>query len=838
MALWRLSWKEMRSRPLRTLLTLLSIVIGVAAVLAVSMAIENTKFAQKAMLKAVAGQTAFEVYAEGGAAFEDGVLAELRKIPGVRLATGIIRRYTVMFYGDDQSVKLQYLGVDPKLDQEVREYVIVEGEPLSDYEQLLIDRGFAESLKLRIGQPVKFSTQSGLRVATIVGLIEPQSGSAATQGGLVVIPLPTAQRWARATRRVDLAQLVVDETLDATRFIESVQPSLPPGLKLRVPPLRSELGQEQTKALDHSLGMASAFSFIIGIFIIYNTFQMNVGERRRQLGILRALGTTRSQIIWMIVREGWMLGVLGTLVGWGAGLIATRWLTQATANLMEMDIPKTAAMNWYPLTLSAACGIGVALLGAFFPARRASWLSPAEAMRVVASGDMEPDHRLLMVIGLILSPLGLTILILCVLGKIHIDHAILGSVLFLLGYILMLPRLLPSFTRWILHALGGWLGVEGRLAERQLLRSRVRSALTIGILFIALSTGLGMASAILDNIRNFRVWSAQVLVGDFFVRATMPSMTTGEAADLPSDSLKQFYQIPGVKVVDTARYASARANELGVIVVARDFSDPSRRVFHITQGDEQQLFAGLKRGEVVLGSVFAERAKVRLGEEIRLETPAGPQRLKVAGIANDYIAAGLTIYMDRRYAEKLLDIEGANLAIIDAKPGRSPEVAAALKEICDRQGLMLHSQTEILKIVRAKVDGIVGGLWAVLALCSVIAAFGLINTLTMNILEQTAEIGVLRAVAMTRSQVRKMILSQAIFMGLIGLIPGVAAGLMIAYLLNLSILPTTGHAIDFAFRPGLIAGSFFFELLVVLLASLIPAERAARLPVAQAMQFR
>ncbi|MFN9912959.1 MAG: hypothetical protein ACK53L_10255, partial [Pirellulaceae bacterium] len=102
----------MRSRPLRTLLTLLSIVIGVAAVRAVSMAIENTKFAQKAMLKAVAGQTAFEVYAEGGAAFEDGGLAELRKIPGGRLATGSIRRYTGLVYGDDQSVQLQYLGVD------------------------------------------------------------------------------------------------------------------------------------------------------------------------------------------------------------------------------------------------------------------------------------------------------------------------------------------------------------------------------------------------------------------------------------------------------------------------------------------------------------------------------------------------------------------------------------------------------------------------------------------------------------------------------------------------------------------------------------------------------
>jgi putative ABC transport system permease protein len=346
-----------------------------------------------------------------------------------------------------------------------------------------------------------------------------------------------------------------------------------------------------------------------------------------------------------------------------------------------------------------------------------------------------------------------------------------------------------------------------------------------------------MACTILDNIQNFRTWSAEVLVGDFFIRATMPSMSTGQAADLPKEVLDRLAQIPGVAVVDTSRYTPARANDMAVSVIARDFKNRDRKIFHVTAGEPQEIFDGLKNGYVVIGSVLAERGKISVGDEIRLETPNGPTPLKVVGIANDYVAAGLTVYLNRPKAEELLNVEGANLAIVDAEPGKAKLVEKELRAICDSEGLLLHSQTELLKIVRAKVDGIVGGLWAVLGLCSLIAAFGLINTLTMNILEQTGEIGMLRAVAMTRGQVRKMILSQAVFMGLIGLVPGVLAGLLIAYLLAMSVLPTTGHAITFQFRPWLVFGSLGLELLVVLLASLIPAERAARIPVSKAMQY-
>jgi putative ABC transport system permease protein len=838
MALWRLSWREFCRRPLRTLLTLFSIVIGVAAVLAVSLAINNARLAQQSMLKAVAGQTDIEVASTGNAAFSESIVAELRKVPGVKLATGIIRRNSAMFPPGKDRVSTQYLGVDPKLDQEVREYRIVAGEPLTDYDQILVDKEFADQLELKIGDKVGFTTSSLLREGLIVGLIEPKTGSAVTQGGLVILPLPTAQSWSRARGKLDIAQIVLDEKTDRTKLLADIQAILPDGLRARVPPLRSDIGQEATVAMDHGLGMASAFSFMIGIFIIYNTFQMNVGERRRQLGILRALGATRKQIVRMIVGEGIALGVLGTLLGWGLGLIATRWLTNATAQMLDISISSYTFNSPMPFALSAVCGLAVAGIGAYFPARRAARLSPAEAMRVIAAGDLEPNHLLLLLLGCILSPIGFVVLVLCVLGRIHIDHAIAGCVLFLLGYIFMIPSFLSRASQFVLNVCRRWFHVEGTLAQKQLLRHRIRTSLTIGILFIAISTGLGMASTILDNIQNVRSWADSALVGDFFIRATMAGLSSEHAADLPADLVTRIEEIPGIKQVDATRHAQTQLNGLTVIAIARNFQNRERKTFQITSGDHNAIFNGLLEGQVVIGSVLAERGKIKVGDSVKLDTQKGPVDVKVAGIANDYINAGLTVYMNRPRAEELLNIEGANIAIIDAEPGKLEEVSKALKELCSKQGLLLHSQSELIQVVRNKVDGTVAGLWAVLGLCSLIAAFGLVNTLTMNILEQTGEIGMLRAVAMTRGQVRKMVFSQAVFMGVIGLLPGVLAGLMIAYLLALSVLPTTGHAIEFQFRPWLVLGVLLAELLVVLIASLIPAERAARIPVAQAMQYQ
>jgi putative ABC transport system permease protein len=469
---------------------------------------------------------------------------------------------------------------------------------------------------------------------------------------------------------------------------------------------------------------------------------------------------------------------------------------------------------------------------------RASRLSPAEAMRVVSSGELEPSNRFLAYLGAFLSTGGFAVLLLCIAGTIHINHAITGCVFFLLGGIVALPTFLAQATQLVLRCLGGLLGVEGRLAQRQLLRNRGRSSLTIGILFIALSTGLGMACTILDNIRNVRVWSEEALLGDFFVRATMPSMATGQAADMPAGLVGKIASLEGVRSVETLRFVSGRASDYAVVIVAREFSTRGRKFFDIVHGTPEGIFEGIEQGNVAIGSVLAERAKLKLGDELTIETQEGPVTRSIVGIVNDYVAAGLTVYMSRTQAEALLKVEGNDAIIIDIEPGKADLVEASLRPLCDQDGLLLQSQADLLKLVRAKVDGVVSGLWAVLALGSLIAAFGLVNTLAMNILEQTAEIGMLRIVAMTRGQVRKLILSQAILMGLVGLIPAVFSGLFIAYLLSLSLLPTTGHSVAFVFRPWLTIGTFFAELAVVIVASLLPAERAARIAISKAMQFQ
>ncbi len=836
MVLLRLSGKEFCSRPVRTLLTLSSIVIGVGAVVAVALAIENTRAAQKSMMRAVSGRSSFEIQAEGGAPFDQEMLSKVRELPNVQRATGLIRRFSVMFFGETRSVKVQFLGVDATLDSEFREYRLAEGEQLSDYDQVLIDKAFAKSLGLTLNGIVKFSTQTGLREATVVGFIEPQSGSSVLQGGLVVLPIQSAQRWSRAQRRLDIIQIIVDEKIDKKVLAEQIQQALPEGLKVKTPALQSELGQESTATMEQGLRLASAFSLMIAIFIIYNTFQMNVGERRRQFGILRALGTTRDQIVRMIVCEGMMLGIVGTLLGWVVGFFATRWLSASTSQLIEIDIANYQ-LAWFPFALAGALGMVVSVAGAYFPARRAARLSPAEAMRVVSSGELEPSNRFLAYLGAMLSIGGFTVLALCIAGTIHINHAITGCVFFLLGGIVALPTFLAEATQLVLRCFGGFLGVEGRLAQRQLLRNRGRSSLTIGILFIALSTGLGMACTILDNIRNVQVWSEEALLGDFFVRATMPSLATGQAADMPIGLVEKIAALKGVRTVETLRFVSSRASGFAVVIVAREFSTRGRKFFDIVHGTPEEIFDGIEKGEVVIGSVLAERAKLELGDELSIETQSGPVTRNIVGVVNDYVAAGLTVYMNRAQAEALLKVEGNDAIVIDTEIGMADKVEPLLRKLCDEDGMLLQSQYDLLKLVRAKVDGVVSGLWAVLALGSLIAAFGLVNTLAMNILEQTAEIGMLRIVAMTRGQVRRLVLSQALLMGLVGLIPAVFAGLFIAYLLSLSLLPTTGHSVTFVFRPWLTIGTFFAELAVVVVASLVPAERAARIAISRAMRF-
>lgn len=538
----------------------------------------------------------------------------------------------------------------------------------------------------------------------------------------------------------------------------------------------------------------------------------------------------------MIVREGLWLGAIGIVLGCIVGYFGASLLNQSTSKLLQISIPQSPWSIW-PYLSAAIAGLAVAFLGAFFPAFRASQLSPAEAMRVVATGEFGSSRIGWLVFGTTMITVGGLTQFLSVSGIIDESHAITGAVVMIVGMIFLLPGIISDLTDWVAKLISPILKTEAQLARRQILRHRGRSSLTIGIVFIAMSTGLGMASTILDNIGNVEGWYQRSIIGDFFIRAAMPDMNSGQSADMPDGLTEQVAAMPGVDVVDTLRFVRARSGENSVVVVVRKFNSTSQDYFDLVEGEEKEVMEGVQKGKVVLGSVLSQRLNLHRGDTIPLETNDGSSDLEIVGVTNEYIAGGLTLYLESDNAKRLLNVEGTDVIVVKSKPEALKSLEARLRSLCDETGLMFQSYADLVKVIRDTLNGVVGGLWAVLILGSIIAAFGLINTLAMNILEQTREIGMLRVVAMTRQQVRRMIFAQALIMGLIGIVPGVLTGVWISYLINLTTMQVTGHDVAFKIYPWLLGGGLLFELLVVIVASWIPAERTARINLSKALQY-
>jgi len=316
------------------------------------------------------------------------------------------------------------------------------------------------------------------------------------------------------------------------------------------------------------------------------------------------------------------------------------------------------------------------------------------------------------------------------------------------------------------------------------------------------------------------------------------------AAPMPEAFAKDLRAIDGVANVDSIRFVNAsvhlsrpKPRKQQVMVFVRDFTDKGNLPLDIKDGDPAQIRQLLSQGEVVLGTVLANSMGAKVGEEITLGTREGPKQLRVAGTTTAYMVGGMVIYMEGQTARRLLNVEGVDMYIVNTLPGMLPEVNAKLKLPCEQNGLMLHSFADLRRRIDELTTGVIASLWGLLALGLIVGAFGIANTLTMNVLEQTRELALLRVVAMTRWQVRKTIFAQAVIIGCIGLTTGIGGGIVGAYVINLSALPLLGHAPEFALHPSLLAICFGIGMAVILAAAWLPAERAARLNLLIALQY-
>lgn len=875
---WRMSSREMRLHLGRSALTVASIVIGVAAVVAVGLGNGTLRRSYESMNQAVAGRAALEVTGAGDGPFDQSLVETIERIPGVKIALPLIQRQVVLYFDDEQQQKRRVgvlaMGIDPARDEAVRDYELAGGEFFPAGKGIVLEEAFARGLGLTVKHAVRVGSTSGRTKTFVCGLVRPKSGAAISHAATLFMPLEKAQERFNSEGKVDRVQLVLNEGADVAAVLKAVDKQLPVGLSIHRPAIHSSLADETTFSLQQGMRLAIGFVLVASVFIITNTFLMNLSQRRRQLAIMRAIGATRRQIMSVIYGEALLMGALGTGLGIGVGVGGAHLLTRAMGQLFQAPLPPVTVTLW-PILAGIALGIGVSLMGAIIPARQASRLTPQEALTKGIATDVESVPKFVTRAGIIGFTVAVGLFFASMAGWTPYYDVVAASIVLLLTAVPLIPLGLAPISSAIVELLKPWSLAEARLAREQLLRHRGRTTLTIGVLFISATTAMGLAHSLMDNINDVKRWRNTALAGDLFVRATMPDMQSGLSAAIPDTVGDQIRKVAGIRDLDSVRFVSVGLekpvaepsvdnlpataldevpDDMGatgddaakvaesdednkVIVVARTYPTDEMTNLDVEGFTPTELRQSLTAGEVVIGSVLAQRFGLKRGDRLGLQTVAGVRSFYIKAITDDYMAGGLTVHMHSDIARKALGFQGVDVFVVRAAPNQLAAVTESLQKIADEQGLVLQSFADVSKLIDGMMGGVVGSLWVLLVLGVIVAAFGVANTLSMNVLEQTRELAVLRVVGATRKQIRKTIIAQAAMIGAIGLLPAGVLGIGMAYMMNIATAPVTGHLVTFVFHPVLWVGGPLAALCVVLLAAWFPALRASRLGPAQALRY-
>lgn len=849
MILGKFILREVRSRPGRATLTLLSIIIGVAAMVAVDIGTTTTHEAYRTMYESMAGKAALEIIAEDGSFFPKELAARVAEMPDVESAIPSAQKISTLWF-NGAKVRLLIKGIDPSQEAAAGDYELKQGayfdENTKKYDALL-ETGFAEGLGVKVGDTVQLGiTRGGLSGSMkdfrIIGMLSPRGAANFSQGGVIFLPLPAAEYFFDKEGQVNSISVVLNEDANDKAMETKIAGLLPAGLTVRSPMARAHFAKDTMRPAELGLDVAYVLMIILGLFTIFNTYLMNVGERRRQFAILRAVGTTRGQISRMLLLEGLAMGLVGTVFGSVLGIGGAYLLTEAMSRVYSTPMPPlTITAN--PFILAAILGPGISLLAMFIPIMIAARISPLESMRFVPNKGLSKVTLPYILFSLTVFLVSGLMLAACITGYLPVSWTVIVGAIVTPAFVLLVPIVLTPLTRLTSRLIFPIFRTEGKIAQRQVLRRIVRTTLTIGLLYIAVSTATSLGTTILNNVDDIRSWQAKTFQGDFIVRRMNPDLN-GQSPPMPESLGEEFAKIDGVanvekiSTIDTSITSDdPEVGKLYVTMFIRDFNGDGELPLALKDGESAEVRRRLEQGEIVIGTVLANQMKAGIGDQITIETGKGPKTLTIAGTATAYLAGGKMIYMQGTSARKMMDLEDVDTFVVNAEPGKLQAVRAEVKPICDGSGLMLHSFGDLRKRLDNLMNGVIASLWGLLALGFVVGSFGIANTLTMNVLEQTRELALLRVVAMTRRQVRKTIIAQAVIIGFIGLGLGVAGGVIGAYVTNLCSLPVMGYTVDFALHPSLLVICFVTGMVIIIAAAWIPAERAARLNLLIALQY-
>ncbi|MFC5729869.1 MULTISPECIES: ABC transporter permease [Nocardioides] len=696
-------------------------------------------------------------------------------------------------------------------------------------DEVVLDEDAMEAGDYALGDEVKLLAPFGQvdRTARLVGTAEFNGGGTAG-ATLLIFSTEGAQALFLDGRDVfNRISLTAAEGVSQEELAAAAAEVVPPGFEAVT---GDQVAEESQDAVGAFLGVISVFllvfaiiAVIVGGFIIVNTFSILVAQRTRELALLRAMGAGRAQVTRSVLIEALVLSVLASTIGIGLGLLLALGLA-ALFRFFGLDIASGALdLTVNAVLVSYAVGIVVTMLAAYLPARRAGRVAPVAAMRA----DVTPDRgslRRRTAIGAVVLAIGAGFAVAGVVGAPGSDAAWIGvgAVLWILAVAAIssvVGRPVLVACRALFSAL---FGTAGRLAGENALRDPRRTGATASALMIglALVSTIGVLAASLNQSVDDVV--DEQFTADLLVQSTNYLPFSTEVGD-------RIAEVEGVGMMSRQQWATARLGGDTVAVAGNDehFDD----IYSLEMVDGRQRMSG---AETVVTTDFADEHGLAVGDPLELRFTGGQRLdLEVVGITDSTeVTAEVSVPLERLVDAGTLR-QDTSISIL-LEPGADP---AAVHDRVDRAAesvpiVGVYDKAEFSDQIREQVNQLLYMIYGLLALAIVIAVIGIVNTLGLSVIERTREIGLLRAVGMSRVKLRRMVTLESVTIALLGAVLGMALGLVIGVLLRQSLS-------DDLTSLGLPLTQLVLFLVVAVvvgvLAAVIPAIRASRLNVLEAI---
>ncbi len=835
----RIAWRSLRARPGRSFLTIIGVALGVAVLfagLATNAAIGSSV---DRTVHDLVGRADLRVTAIG----ENGLSRETRDAieatAGVGLAAPALERQTYLLAGPSVGLSsaVTIVGIDPTREPQVHDLALAEGVGLTavDEPSALITRRLADEDGLALGSELTVQGAGGTAAYRVVGILAGDGPVADTLGRTVVVPLRTAQAVfdQEGISRVDIRLAdgadpsAVTAAMEDRLLFEPYVVSTPGDLAAS---LRSSTADFQAMT-----ALIAAIALFTGAFLIFNTLSMTLVERARELGLLRAAGATRGQVTGYVLRQASLLGVVGSVLGVVLGsLLAVGMVAYVrTVGDVALDGPSLPASAFVAAML---VGVVVTLAAAIEPARRAGSISPIEALKARSEGGAARRARLGWLVLVFLAVGTAAVLVWPRgIGDAGVARALIVYAILLVAT-LLLPLVLRPLTRAASRPFALLFGFEARLGRGSILRDRSRAILTIGPLAVGLAAVVALGAVGQNARASAGAWIADVIPGDVVASSIRPIPAEEGVAEV----LAETPGVARVSQIATFDVAVDGSRTDGAAVSGADLAADGRLRF--VAGDRDAALTALDAGgAAIVPAAMAARLGLTLDQVLEAATVDGTAMpLRVVGIVERTLPGrgGEAMLVGWDDAIGRLGVAGADAFAVRFATDAPASVRADVAAAAAAAALEVVSPDRIEGAIDNELSRIFG-LFDALALVAVlVAALGIVNTLTMNVIERVREIGVLRAAGMTRGQVWRSVVVEAGILGLAGALAGVAAGLVV----GLAMLLLAGARMDVANLAGLVPWAivvvaFVLGVGVAMLAAAYPARIASRLSIIRAVQY-